>query len=327
MSIFRSTVFSRTRPSREQVTALVSFVVATAVGFIPGPRLDDGTPPAPQSSITQPSRSPSASPSSSASAVPSPPSSAQTSGPTLQAQPSAPSGGGTPLLGNDVSWPQCGKALPEDPAFAIVGVNNGLANTTNPCLAEQLEWANEITGDPTGQPSVALYVNTANPEKEGSWWPTDNDYGGTSVANPYGICKGEPDAACAYMYGWAKAFDDAYMRGISEPDDYLWWLDVETENSWNGSHGENRAVLEGMTDFFHSIDAEVGIYSTGYQWWQIVGTVPEGSSLYRLPSWLAGASTANGARSNCTLPPLTAGGKVTMTQFVSKGFDYDYSCI
>lgn len=335
MPIFRSAAFSKTRPSRQQVRTLVSLVVATAVGFVPGPRLDDGTPPAPQSSITQPSRSPSAGPSASASALP-PPSasavpppsvSAQPAAPSAQAQPSAPSERSTALLGNDVSWPQCGKALPKDPAFAIVGVNNGLANTTNPCLAEQLEWASQITDELTSQPTVALYVNSANPEKEGSWWPTDNDYGGKSVANPYGICTGEPDAACAYMYGWAKAFDDAYMRGISEPDDYLWWLDVETENSWNGSNEENRAVLEGMTDFFHSIDAEVGIYSTGYQWWQIVGTVPEGSSLYALPSWLAGASTANGAKRNCALPPLTAGGKVAMTQFVSKGFDYDYSCI
>src|ERR671920_2353469 len=132
MSIFRSAVFSRTRPSRQQVTALVSFVVATAVGFGPGPRLDDGTPPAPESSITQPSRSPSPAPSSSASAVPSPSASAAPS-PTLQAQPSAPAERETALLGNDVSWPQCNKALPEDPAFAIVGVNNGLANTTNPC--------------------------------------------------------------------------------------------------------------------------------------------------------------------------------------------------
>jgi hypothetical protein len=174
---------------------------------------------------------------------------------------------------------------------------------------------------------VALYVNTANPEDAGSWWPTSNEYGGQTVKHRYGECTGETDAACAYMYGWAKAYDDAYIRGISEPDDYLWWLDVETENSWNGSQEENRAVLEAMTDFFHSIDAEVGIYSTSYQWGQIVGTVPEGSSLYNLPSWLAGARTANGAKSNCSLPPLTAGGEVTLTQFVSKGFDYDYSCI
>ena len=40
--------------------------------------------------------------------------------------------------GNDVSWPQCGKALPKGQTFGIVGVNNGLANNTNPCLKTQL---------------------------------------------------------------------------------------------------------------------------------------------------------------------------------------------
>ena len=61
--------------------------------------------------------------------------------------------------------------------------------------------------------------------------------------------------------------------------------------------------LEGMTGFFHSIQADVGIYSTGYQWGQIVGTVSSASNLYTLPSWLAGARTASGARSTARLAP------------------------
>lgn len=44
-------------------------------------------------------------------------------------------------LGNDVSWPQCNRTLPKSPAFTVVGVNNGLANTTNLCLATELAWA------------------------------------------------------------------------------------------------------------------------------------------------------------------------------------------
>lgn len=229
-------------------------------------------------------------------------------------------------LGNDVSWPQCDKALPKDQAFGIVGVNNGLANTTNPCLAEQLVWAEGSSGV-TVQPKVALYVNTANPGHAGSWWPTSNDYGGKTVDNPYGTCDGAADAACAYMYGYAKAYDDAVIRGIDGPEKYLWWLDVETENSWSTDKNANRADLEGMTAYFQSIGASVGIYSTSYQWGQIVGKVSLGSNLYTLPSWLAGARTLNGAKNKCLDPPLTAGGKVTLTQFVSRGFDYDYSCI
>ncbi len=321
MSFFSSAALRNKRPTRQQATALLSFLIATAVGFVPGPRLDDGSPP--RSSVTQPSPATSATGPAPA-ATPDPTSSVPA--PTTQAQPTGPSWGGTPLLGNDVSWPQCTAALPEDPAFAIVGVNNGLANTTNPCLHEQLEWAETALGG-TAQPEVALYVNTANPGHDGSWWPTSNDYGGQTVANPYGTCTGGEDAACAYMYGYAKAFDDAFLRTVSDPEEYLWWLDVETGNTWSRDQNANRADLEGMTDFFHSIGAAVGVYSTGSQWGQIVGTVSEDSSLYSLPSWLAGAHTVDGAKSNCSLPPLTSGGKVTLTQFVAKGFDYNYSCI
>jgi hypothetical protein len=231
-------------------------------------------------------------------------------------------------LGIDVSWPQCGKALPSGLAFAIVGVNNGLANTTNPCLAEQLGWAETTIKKPqaTDQPRVALYVNTANPGLAGSWWPSSNVYQGTTVDNPYGDCATKDFEACSYMYGYAKAYDDAVARGVSDPGSYFWWLDVETGNSWQSNKEANRADLEGMTAYFESIGAEVGIYSTGPQWGQIAGTVPAGSSLAGLPSWLAGARTLNGAKSNCSLAGLTPGSSVKVTQYVSGGLDYNVAC-
>lgn len=232
-------------------------------------------------------------------------------------------------VGIDVSWPQCGKTLPKQPAFAIVGVNNGLANTTNPCLAAQLAWADTAPSPAlTGQPRVALYVNTANPGLQGSWWPSSNHYGGVDVPNPYGECGSGADGfrACSYMYGYAKAYDDATIRGIDNPEDYLWWLDVETENSWQPDKAANVATLEGMATYFEGIGADVGLYSTGYQWNQIAGAVPSGSPLAGLPSWLAGARSLTGARSNCSLPALTPGSRVALTQYVSGGLDYNYSC-
>jgi hypothetical protein len=304
---------------------VLSFAVATAVGFIPGPRLDDGAPPAPDAGVTQPSPQASAPGSATKHGIAAKPGSA------AQPRKTAGPGKAVPLdddavLGNDVSWPQCGGDLPDDPGFAVVGVNNGLANTTNPCLHQQLDWA-EDAGGGTGQPDLALYVNTANPGVQGSWWPTNNEYGGKVVANPYGTCEGKEDAACAYMYGYAKAFDDAYLRTVPEPEDYLWWLDVETGNSWSRDRNANRADLEGMTDFFHSIGADVGIYSSARQWGQIVGDVGSASSLYSLPSWLAGAHSGDEAKDMCTAVPLTAGGEVVLAQFVADGFDYDHSCI
>lgn len=228
--------------------------------------------------------------------------------------------------GNDISWPQCGKTLPKGQAFGVVGVNGGLANNTNPCLSTQLTWANQSKGG-TGQPLVALYVNTANPGLTGSWWPTSNDYAGSTITNPYGTCDGADTAACAYIYGYAKAYDDATVRGVSNPANYLWWLDVETGNSWESNTVANTADLEGMTAYFESIGAKVGLYSTSYQWGQITGTVPTTSNLNNLPSWIPGARSATAAKNNCSLPPLTNGGSVTLTQFVSKNLDYDVSCI
>jgi hypothetical protein len=239
--------------------------------------------------------------------------------------------GSATATGNDVSWPQCGRTLPSGQAFGIVGVNNGLANNFNPCFASQLSWAEASSGG-TSMPKAALYVNTANPALTGSWWPTDNTYPmGSPVAVParYGTCRHDDGPACAYVYGYAKAYDDvaAVAAGGHHPASYDWWLDVETSNSWEGSTTSNRADLEGMTDYLDSQGIRVGVYSTAYQWKTIVGAVGAvgTSSLDGLPSWIAGARNLKGAQANCATTPLT-GGKIVVTQYVSGSFDYDYSC-
>lgn len=248
--------------------------------------------------------------------------------PAAAAKPSHPGGGGgTPspavLTGNDVSWPQCSKhmSLPAGQAFGIVGVNGGLANNTNACLAQELSWAN-TSGGGTGQDKVALYVNTANP---GNLSVTDWPQSGTSVK--YGDCvNGADDQACAYVYGWTMAQLDATTRGVASPSSYKWWLDVETDNSWETNTANNSADLEGMADYFQSISARVGLYSTSFQWQQIAGTVSDTSSLHGLDSWLPGSNSLSDAQATCSQPPLT-GGTVTLTQYVSKRIDYDFSCV
>lgn len=248
-------------------------------------------------------------------------------GGVFAAKPSAPTTK-TTTGGYDISYPQCGSVLPTGQAFAIVGVNDGLANTSNPCFLEQLTWAQKSVGG-TKQPLVALYVNTANPGKLSPSWPANNDYAGMTVTNPYGVCAGAEDAACAYMYGWQKAYDDANTRNVPDPAAYRWWLDVETGNSWSTSDlGSNAADLEGMTDYFTSIGATVGVYSTSSQWNSIVGTkLGTSSHLNGLDSWLAGARTVSGAKSNCSNAALTPTSKVTLTQYVSQNLDQDYSCL
>lgn len=240
--------------------------------------------------------------------------------------------GGSPppdhtVLGNDISWPQCGGDIPEPRGFAVIGVNGGRPNTTNPCLAMQLTWA-ASTSDPAKEPPVALYVNTANPgSAAASWWPTSNAYQGANVSNPYGKCDGTDTAACAYIYGYAMAYDDVNVRGVTDAKHRMWWLDVETGNSWSPDPAANTADLEGMTTYLQSIGAEVGIYSTMYQFGEITGTVDPGSNLNKLKSWIAGATSKASARAYCSSSPLTSGGTVALTQFTAGPFDYDYPCL
>ena len=253
---------------------------------------------------------------------------------TLQAGPaqadaeSQPASRGSAALGNDISWPQCGGDLPSPPAFAIVGVNGGRPDTVNPCLAAQLAWADRST-DAAGGTPAEIYVNTATTGPVDSlWWPANNTYRGEDVSNPYGTCDGTETPACAYVHGYAMAFNDVVI--LKESGDgvvrHMWWLDVETGNSWLWDKAANDAELEGMTAYLESTGAEVGIYSTGYQFGEIVGEVGPGSNLYRLRNWLAGAESTSTAREFCTASPLTSGGAVALTQFTEGDFDYNYRC-
>ncbi|GAC1386497.1 MAG: hypothetical protein NVS1B7_4620 [Candidatus Saccharimonadales bacterium] len=228
----------------------------------------------------------------------------------------------TALFGYDISYPQCGTILPAAEAFAVVGVNNGLANTTNPCLLEQLTWASGSTGI-TAQPKVQLYVNTANPGGLNTpSWPS-------SGATPYGVCDHSNSAACAYQYGWNRAQEDATVRGVSSPASYKWWLDIELSNTWDTTldgQTRNLADIEGMVAYFRSIAAGVGMYSTSYQFGQIVGVVPISSIINSLDSWIPGAASQSEAQTNCGLAPLTTGGKVILTQWTDY-LDRNNSCI
>lgn len=235
---------------------------------------------------------------------------------------------GSAPTGDDVSYPQCTGTLPVGQAFGIVDVNGGTANTTNPCLAVEIIWAQNSTGG-TRQPKVSFYVNTANPgNHKVSDWPVNNNdpVTGNRVKDPYGTCAGKDNQACAWQYGWNMADLDAQTRGVSDPGGYRWWLDVETINSWQSSAQSNRADLEGMVSYFRHIGATAGIYSTAKQWDPLVGTVKSSSPLYGLPSWIPGAKTLSNAEKNCRLAPLIHRGTVMVTQWTTKSGNSDFSC-
>lgn len=225
-------------------------------------------------------------------------------------------------LGIDVSHPQCDEDLPSGQAFGIVGVNEGKPREWNPCMATQLSWAAGSSGG-TSQPLAQVYVNTANPGLESDVWPTSGGNG----SQP---CTGGVTSACAYQYGVDRALED--LAKVTAPENYVWWLDVETGNSWETSSAgkaRNRAVLEGMADTFIAAGVvDVGLYSTTHQWGEIVGSDAAGTSLAGRPSWLAtGPTGVATARRECAERPLTAGGTVVMTQFVAGGLDRNVSCV
>jgi hypothetical protein len=194
-----------------------------------------------------------------------------------------------PAVGNDISWPQCGRAYPTPAAFAIVGVNDGHPYSANPCLVSEYRWA-------ASSGVVAYYMNTDNPGVA----PTD-----------------------AYNYGFGAARDAfAYATArVSAGRGHLWWLDVETGNSWSPDQGANTAVIAGSIAFFRTKGVTVGIYSTRYQW----GVITGGARIPSVPNWVPGAQSAADAPSFCLASRSFSGGPVVMAQFTTQ-FDNDYLC-
>lgn len=247
-------------------------------------------------------------------------------------------------VGYDVSYPQCGKRLPTDHYFAIIGVNGGLANNANKCLADQLAWANQAKGG-TAQPKIQLYVNTANPGElisQINTWPNSaTDLNGNVPANPYGNgCVGQNDEACSWLYGWNRSIytesvfkTAAASKGIStDTATYTWWLDVETMNTWQSGSNQalirNTAAIEGFGAYYLSKGAKIGLYSTAPQWTTITGNNVSSTSILKgLPNWRPSGASLSNAKSNCSVAPLTAGGYISLTQYVVKNLDHNHSCI
>jgi hypothetical protein len=228
--------------------------------------------------------------------------------------------------GYDVSYPQCGGSLPVGATFGVVGVDGGRPYDPNPCLTEQISWALA-----SGRPSY--YVNTANPgPKLSSYWPVGQ-------SSPRRCTRKAPDStACAYDYGW-NAAEDSYARAVAAAaaagapavTRSTWWLDVETNHTWEAlAYGEtarypatDTAVLHGARAYLRGRGIRVvGVYSTLYQWDRITG----GARLGRAPVWYAGVGGATSAAKRCSSRFSFTGGPVRRTQFARGGFDANHRC-
>lgn len=205
-------------------------------------------------------------------------------------------------VGVDVSYPNCGVAIPKS-AFGIVGVTGGLVYSENPCLAEQAKQFGNLS----------LYINTGlNASQDSPYY----------VAAQEG-CNGDPLCA-AYNYGKNAANDAIAYANSQGVGSAKWWLDVETENTWNGDVLQNQQSLRGAYDALKAYGATtIGAYSTSAQWQEITGGWKNGWPNWGATTW----TTAKQAQKYCKGHEFTGGPSLLM-QFQSRQskVDQDVAC-
>ena len=209
--------------------------------------------------------------------------------------------------GVDISYPQCQQGIPAAPAtFGIIGVTGGRALWQNPCLIGEYAWALAAAVPPT------FFINLNAPS--GSVQFKGN-------SGPRGVCRPDDVICISYNFGYNSA-RLAYADATSqETAASMWWLDIETENTWSDNTAANDQVVQGAIDFLKSEGRSIGIYSTAQQWSQVAGTFSPG-----LPVWVAGAPDAGSAPSYCDAAHAFGGGTVWLVQYVVGDLDTDYAC-
>lgn len=204
--------------------------------------------------------------------------------------------------GYDVSYPQCLGALapPGTFSFGIVGVNHGRPFTQNQCLSPEYGAAPQT-------PAPSFYINAA--------------YSGAYRRNITPYCSQQPQST-AWQIGCSEAYTSfGYAGQPATSAVTMWWLDVETANSWSTADLTlNQAAIQGATDFLVSKGFLVGVYSTTSSWQTITGHCSTPSKCFApnnsAAEWVAGGS--------CSTPFNSK--PVWLSQSTSGGFDYDTAC-
>jgi hypothetical protein len=217
--------------------------------------------------------------------------------PARAARPFAPG-----AVGFDVSWPQCLTALPPPSTIAVVGINDGSANTFNPCFRAEAAWAGLNL-------SVYLNLNAPDPSVPSQW-----------AQGPAGACS-PGDLHCAsYNYGFNSVRGAINVVRSEGYGPRMWWLDVETVNQWSPDTGDNAQVIAGALDAIRRANGRAAIYSTNLQWQQIAGSYTPG-----VPAWYATGVPLASPQMWCGGTSF-AGGPVYLVQGYLGPYDGDYAC-
>ncbi len=216
-------------------------------------------------------------------------------------------------LGYDISWPQCpNMALPTGTnQFDIIGVNDGHAYSINPCLQAQAAWAGS---------GLSLVMNLNIPVP--GW---DSNQTNHLMEGPDATCAATHNLSCEYYdYGYNAAINSMANAALYNIDtNVTWWLDIEAPGSqlWSANTADNTQVIAGAIASLNAAGHYVGIYSTAYQWGEIVGNYSPGAAL-----WVATGSAPANLADWCSSAYTFGGGTTWLVQFGRGSFDGDYSC-
>jgi hypothetical protein len=128
-------------------------------------------------------------------------------------------GSATPATGYDISWPECGGALPPASDIAVVGVDDGHPFSQNPCLQQEAAWA-------AGAKQHAQYMVVDSPVGWSSAHVLEYAYHG-----PAGDCTSTDYACQSFNWGYNAAYDDVQYADSQGATSKQWWLDVELPTS------------------------------------------------------------------------------------------------
>jgi hypothetical protein len=208
--------------------------------------------------------------------------------------------------GYDVSYPQCGGATPAG-TFGIIGVNGGRPFSNNGCVGA------EYAATPKAQVAASLYLNTGYSGAYGrnitSACSTSSKSVGGNRAQKKAWAIGCSEAATSLSY--------AAQQGATNVA--VWWLDVETGNSWSSSDlSLNRYAIQGVTTRL-SQAGPAGVYSTAAMWTRITGGTFS-------PAGIAADWVVSAAGGSCTAPFTSPADPVWLLQSTTSGFDSDFAC-
>jgi len=227
----------------------------------------------------------------------------------------------TPVLGADISWPQCpagmgikhkistGQPMPTPEAeYVVIGLTNGPGFHANPCLADQVAYA-QGAGLLTAAYAVVSFPDDATVKAYGREGPYAADEPGAALLNT----------------GYLQArFNVASMNrvGLETP---IVWIDVESVPfyDWSDDPVSNGYVVTGAAKGYVDSGLKVGVYSTPHIWESLVG----GLTLDQAPEWrAAGQTSMTEALSRCGPDWSIQDGAAVLGQWVEESRDRNVTC-